>query len=132
MRHDDPLSGLETEEAVLSSMMSGRRVGSLEPEHFTSPIRQVMYRMLRSGVPYDTLEAELRREGFKEEELYYVGDVYLVPMLPHRAMVDAVGELKRLALLRPLVAAVDLWRLKAPHLSFEVAVRELGRAIRRS
>ena len=129
--HEDPLIDTETEESVLSSMMSGRRVESLTEDHFTTPIRKAMYRLLRGGVPMENLEAELRREGFKEEELYYPTDVWLVPILPHKPLTEAVAQLKRLALLRPLCAHIDAWRVKAPHMEFALAVKELGKAIRR-
>ena len=126
----DFLSDVPAEESVLSSMMSGRRVESLTGEEFTSRMRRAMYLLLREGRTLEELEGPLRSQGFTEEELYYPSDVWLVPILPHKPLVEAVADLKRLAMLRALCARVDAWRLRAPMLDYERAVRELGVAIR--
>ncbi len=127
---DDPLYDVAAEESVLSSMLSGRKVESLTEQEFTSPMRKAMYRLLREGIPMEGLESVLRQEGFTEEELYYPADVWLVPILPHKPLVEAVADLKRLAQLRALCGRVDAWRKKAPMLTHERASRELGRALR--
>ena len=46
------------------------------------------------------------------------------------AAVIGVAELKRLRLIRELCEEVDLWRVKAPHLSYARAILALGQAIR--
>lgn len=128
----DPFYGAEVEEQVLASMMQGRRVESLEAEHFTHPLRALIYLSLRKGVPYEQLESELRSKGVKEEDLAYITDLFFTDDLKHRELLEAVADLKRLAYLRPLCAAVDAWRKRAPHLTYERAVKELGALIRDS
>jgi hypothetical protein len=130
LSHLDPLANVPLEEAVLSSMISGRPVRSLGPEHFTSNIRAAMYGLLVAGMEYGFLDDALRAQGFDEGERAYVTDCYLTPMLPHQPLVEAVAELKRLALVRTLCEAVDIWRDRAPTLSYERAIKELGQAIR--
>jgi hypothetical protein len=128
----DPFYGAELEEQVISSMMGGRRVTSLEAHHFTHPTRGLVYLMLKRGVPYEGLEPELRREGVLEEDLAYIVDLFFAPQLPHEALVEAVADLKRLALLRPFCEDVSAWLKRAPHLTYEKAVKELGAIIRAS
>lgn len=128
--NDDPLVDVGTEESVLSSMCEGKLVQSLEEHHFTSPMRKAMYRLLRGGVPMENLQDELRREGFREEELYYPTDVWLCPILRHGPLVDAVAELKRLHLMRRFCSAVDEWRKAAPHIEWRIALTRLGEIIR--
>src|SRR5688572_2777579 len=116
--------------AVLSSTMSGRLVRSLGPEHFTTPFRRWLYIALARGVPYEELEKEARSAGFGNDDLYYITDLWLVPILPHRGLVEAVEDLKRLALIRPLCRAVDQWRKGAPTMTYARAVKDLGKLIR--
>lgn len=127
---DDPLVDVGVEESVLASMCDGKPVQSLKEHHFTSPIRKAMYRLLKGGVPMEDLTRELRREGFKEEELYYPTDVWLCPALGHGPLVDAVAELKRLHLMRRFCSAVDDWRKAAPHIEWRIALVRLGEIIR--
>lgn len=127
---DDPLVDVGVEESVLASMCDGKAVRSLEEHHFTSPTRKAMYRLLRGGVPMENLTQELRREGFKEEELYYPTDVWLCPTLGHGPLVEAVAELKRLHLMRRFCGAVDEWRKAAPHIEWRTALLRLGEIIR--
>lgn len=108
--------------------MTGTKVTSLPPEAFTCPIRREVYRLLKAGVPYEGLEAELRREGLEDNG--YLADLYLTPMLGHKPLVEAVEDLKRLALLRPLCEAVEGWLKRAPHMPYQKAVLELGKTIR--
>jgi hypothetical protein len=128
--HDDPLYDVQLEESVLSTMMMGTVVRSPGLEAFTSPARRLLYELLRISTPYPKLEAALRKEGYKEDEIAYVADVFLVPGVPAKGMLEAVNDLKRLALLRRLCGSVDSWRRRAPTLSFDRAVRELGAALR--
>ena len=127
---DDPLVDVGIEESVLSSMCDGKPVRSLEEHHFTSPMRKAMYRLLRGGVPMESLTEELRRDGFSEEELYYPTDVWLCPALNRGPLVEAVAELKRLHLMRRFCSAVDDWRKAAPHIEWRVALVRLGEIIR--
>ena len=49
----DFLSDVETEEALLSTVMDGKvKVRSLWPEHFTHALRRRLYELMRDGVPY--------------------------------------------------------------------------------
>jgi hypothetical protein len=126
----NPLEDVELEESVLSSMMEGRKVTSLSAEHFTSDLRADIYELLRSGTAYATLDDWLAGKGYDAGERAYLTDVYFTPSLPHAPLIEAVAELKRLALLRRLCEAVDSWRERAPHLAHDKALRELGKAIR--
>ncbi len=128
--HEDPLYDVALEEAVLSTMMNGTLVKSPGLDAFTSPFRQRLYELLRASTPFPDLEPRLRSEGYPEDELAYVTDVWMVPAVPERAMAEAVADLKRLALLRKLCARVDDWRRRAPVLAFDKAVKELGAALR--
>ena len=128
--HEDPLYDVALEEAVLSTMMNGTLVKSPGLDAFTSPFRKRLYELLRQSVPYNQIEVRLRAEGYKEDELAYVTDVWLVPAVPEKAMAEAVADLKRLAHLRKLCARVDEWRRRAPILTFDKAVKELGAALR--
>lgn len=129
---DDPLVDTELEESLLSTMMEGQvLIRSLTPEDFTGPMRQVMYRALWSGVGYVALDSYLREKlDLPYEELAYITDVYMCPIIPERELKAAVAELKRLTLLRKLCKLVDTWRANAPHLTYAKAVGELGLAIR--
>lgn len=127
-----PLDTTQLEEQVLSSMIGGRRVSSLDPSHFTCPIRALVYSMLRRGVPYVDLAPGLRSKGVDEESLAYVVDLFFVDSLPHEALVEAVADLKRIARLRPFVADVSAWLKRAPYLTWEKAVVELGAIVRES
>lgn len=128
----DPFYGAELEEQIISSMIQGRRVTSLEAHHFTCPIRALVYSMLRRGVPYVDLAPGLRSKGVDEASLAYVTDLFFVDSLPHEALVEAVADLKRIARLRPFVADVSAWLKRAPHLTWEKAVVELGAIVRES
>ncbi len=132
MTERDPFYGAELEEEVLSSMLQGRKVTSLEPEHFTHPMRSLLYALLKRGVAYVDLDQALKGQGVPEEERAYVTDVFMVDSLGHEALMEAVADLKRLARLRPFVADVEAWLRKAPHLTYEKAVTELGAIIRQS
>jgi hypothetical protein len=125
----DPLIDVRLEEAVLSTMASGVKVESLEAHHFTTKVRQKLYLLMRSGVNYEDLDGELARDGLGRE-LGYVADLFITPLLPHRPLVEAVAELKRLHLMRRLCEAVDDWRRAAPGLDWPVAIRKLGEVIR--
>lgn len=124
----DLLSDVRAEEAVLSTMFTGAKVTSLPPEAFTCPVRREVYRLLKAGVPYENLEAELRRSGLEDNG--YLADLYLTPMLGHKPLVEAIDDLKRLALLRPLCEAVEGWLKRAPNMPYQKAVLELGKTIR--
>lgn len=126
----DPLIDVRLEEAVLSTMASGRRVESLEPYHFTSKVRRVLYVLLRSGVAYEDLDSHLINGGLASE-LGYVADLFVSSVLPHKPLVDAVAELKRLHLMRRFCEDVDEWRKTAPVLDWAVALKRLGEIIRR-
>ncbi len=126
----DPLLDVRLEEAVLSTMASGRRVESLEPYHFTSNVRQKLYLFMRSGVVFEELDDHLRKEGMGPE-LGYVADLFVTSLLPHKALTEAVAELKRLHLMRRFCEDVDAWRRSAPSLDWPVAIRRLGEVIRR-
>ncbi len=125
----DPLIDVRLEEGVLSTMASGKRVESLEPYHFTSRARQTLYALMRAGVNYEDLDSHLEKAGMRSE-LGYVADLFVTPMLPHKPLVDAVAELKRLHLMRRFCEAVDAWRRQAPGLDWPVAIRRLGEVIR--
>ncbi len=126
----DPLIDVRLEEAVLSTMVSGKRVESLEPHHFTSNVRRTLYGLLRAGVNYEDLDDHLTRAGLRSE-LGYVADLFVTPMLPHKPLTEAVAELKRLHLMRRFCEEVDDWRRNAPGLDWPVAIRRLGEVIRR-
>jgi hypothetical protein len=124
----DLLTDVRAEEAVLSTMMGGVKVTSLPPEAFTCPVRREVYRLLKAGVPYEALEGELRRNGLADNG--YLADLFLTPCLGHRPLVEAIEDLKRLALLRPLCEAVEGWLKRAPHMPYPKAVLDLGATIR--
>ncbi len=126
----DPLLDVRLEEAVLSTMASGRKVESLEPHHFTSKVRQKVYLLLRSGVTFEDLDDHLDKAGLRAD-LGYVADMFVTSVLPHTALKDAVAELKRLHLMRRFCEDVDAWRRSAPGLDWPVAIRKLGEVIRR-
>ena len=128
--YTDPLIDVRLEEAVLSSMASGKKVESLDAHHFTSKVRQALYLLMRSGVAFEELADHLRDQGL-QGELGYVADLFVVPMLPRTALIDAVAELKRLHLMRRFCADVDAWRRGAPSLDWNVALKRLGEVIRR-
>lgn len=126
----DPLVNEGLEEELLSSMMEGAKVRSLGREHFTKPIRSQMYDLLRDGVPYPQLVTKLRELGLREEDLYYVGDVYGCPTIPAgERMREAVAELKRLHRMRQVCHAADSWRKRAPSLTVDRAIVELERLL---
>ena len=124
----DLLSDVRLEESVLSTMFGGVKVRSLPVEAFTSPLRQRIYLLLCSGVPYENLEAELRRDGLSDDG--YLADVFLTPLLPHTPLLEAIEELKRLALIRPLHGAVEAWLRRMPTMTHRKAMLDLGRVIR--
>jgi hypothetical protein len=126
----NPLEDVALEESVLSSMMDGRKVTSLSAEHFTSDLRADVYELLRSGTDYASLDDWLAAKGYDAGERAYLTDIYLTPNLPHAPLIEAVAELKRLAVVRRLCEAVDTWRERAPHMTHDKALRELGKAIR--
>ncbi len=128
--HEDPLYDVALEEAILSTMMNGALVKSPGLDAFTSPFRKRLYELLRQSTPFPQLEVRLRAEGYLEDELAYITDVWLVPAIHPRAMLDAVLDLTRLAQRRKLCAAVDEWRRRAPTRDFDKAVKELGAALR--
>lgn len=120
------LSDPECEESVLSTLMDGKvKINSLWPEHFTNAIRRRLYELLKDGTPYGQLADVLRSEGIADDELAYVTDVYMCPTLPRQEIPEALDNLKRLAALRRLCEAVDTWRVKAPHLTVDKAVKGL-------
>jgi hypothetical protein len=121
----DFLSDPELEESVLSSMMDGVKVRSLFPEHFTHGLRKRLYELLRDGVAYVDLAPALKLEGVPDDETAYITDVFQCPAIPRKEMPEAVATLKRLEALRRLCEAVDTWRVKAPHLEVEKAVKGL-------
>lgn len=123
----DHLSDPELEESLLSTMMmmNGPKVRSLFPEHFTHGLRKRLYELLRDGMAYEDLAPALKLEGIPDEETAYCTDIFLCPSLPRKELPDAVATLKRLEALRRLCAAVDQWRVKAPHLDIEKAVKGL-------
>ncbi len=122
----DHLSDVETEESLLSTMMSGQvKVRSLWPEHFTHGLRKRLYELLRDGVPYVELAGALKAEGIADEDTAYVSDIFLCPAIPRKEVPEAVANLKRLEALRRLCGAIDEWRVKAPHLEVEKAVKGL-------
>lgn len=128
---DDPLSDVILEESVLSSMMDGLKVYSLQEHHFTSTLRQRMYAHLREGLTGPELERALREEGFGEDDLAYVTDVYVVPVLHgHNGRIEGIAELKRLHLMRRFCASVDEWRKAAPQMDWGAALKRLGEIIR--
>ena len=124
----DLLSDVRLEESVLSTMFGGVKVTSLPVEAFTSELRQKIYLLVRSGVPYENLEAELRRDGLRDDG--YLADLFLTPLLPHQPLVEAVEELKRLTLIRPLHNAVEAWLRRMPTMTHRRAMLDLGRVIR--
>lgn len=126
----DPLIDVRLEESVLSTMASGVKVASLEPHHFTSRVRKALYLLMRSGVDFEDLEDRLANEGMRGEG-GYVADLFVTPMLPHKPLVEAVAELKRLHLMRRFCGDVDEWRKTAPVLDWPLAVKRLGEIIRR-
>jgi len=122
----DFLSDPELEESLLSTIMEGSvKVRSLFPEHFTHGLRRRLYELLRDGTPYVDLAPALKLEGIPDDELAYVTDIYMCPTLPRKEVPEAVANLKRLEALRRLCEAVDVWRVKAPHLEVEKAVKGL-------
>lgn len=125
----DPLIDVRLEEAVLSTMASGTKVESLGVHHFTSRVRKTLYLLMRSGIAFEDLDEHLAKEGMRAE-LGYVSDLFVTPLLPHRPLVEAVAELKRLHLMRRFCDAVDEWRRAAPHLAWNESVRRLGEVIR--
>ncbi len=121
----DFLSDAELEESLLSTMMDGANVRSLFPEHFTHGLRKRLYELLRDGVPYIDLAGALKAEGIADDETAYVSDIFLCPAIPRKEVPEAVANLKRLEALRRLCGAIDEWRVKAPHLEVEKAVKGL-------
>lgn len=128
----DFLSDPELEESLLSAMMGGPtgderpiKVRSLFPEHFTHGLRKRLYELLRDGTPYIDLAPALKLEGIPDEETAYVTDIFIGPSLPREEVPEAVANLKRLEALRRLCGAIDEWRVKAPHLEVEKAVKGL-------
>lgn len=124
----DLLTDVRLEESVLSSMISGAKVTSLPVEAFTSELRQKIYLLLRAGVPYENLEAELRRDGLADEG--YLADIYLTPLLPHRSLKEGVEELRRLSMVRPLHGALERWLTLMPTMTYEKAISDLLRTLR--
>jgi hypothetical protein len=126
----DPLIDVRLEESVLSTMASGTKVTSLDPHHFTSKVRQAVYLLLRSGTQFEDLDVRLSAGGLGSE-LGYVADLFITPLLPHKPLVEAVAELKRLHLMRRFCEDVDAWRRGAPSMDWAVALKKLGEVIRR-
>lgn len=111
-------------------MMDGKvKVRSLWPEHFSSGFRKRLYELLKDGTPYGQLADVLKSEGIADDELAYVTDVFMCPTLPRQEIPEAIDNLKRLAALRRLCGAVDTWRVRAPHLTVEKAVKGLRGAL---
>ena len=130
-----PVEDAALEEALLSTMMGngegpGANIQSLTREDFTCPVRARVYELLKEGRPWSDLETVLRVEGWEAGSIQYVYDVFAKPSLPRREIAPSVADLKRLRLIRQLCERVDAWRSKAPHLTYERAIRELGAAIR--
>lgn len=122
---------VKLEEQVLSTMLDGERIESLEPHHFTSRERAQLYLAIRSGVHYENLDVEMRKQGWGYEECAYITDVYLVPRIRKgEPLKEAVAELKRLQLMRVFCRAVDEWRKGAPYMEWSKALRTLGEVIR--
>ena len=130
-----PVQDAALEEAILSTMMGtgegdGANIQSLTPEDFTCPFRSRLYELLKEGRPYSDLDTVMRMEGWQDGALVGITDLFLTPGIPRKELAASVAELKRLRLVRELCEEVDLWRARAPHLSYERAVRDLGKAIR--
>ncbi len=126
----DHLSDPELEESLLSTMMGGTiKVRSLFPEHFTHGLRKRIYELLRDGTEYIDLAPALKLEGIPDDETAYVSDIFLCPAIPRKEVPEAVANLKRLEALRRLCGAIDEWRVKAPHLEVEKAVKGLRGAL---
>jgi hypothetical protein len=130
-----PIGDVQLEEAVISTMMgngekAGANIQSLSRDDFTCPVRARLYELLREGRDYCELEAVLRAERWQEASVYYITDLFLTGGLPKKEIANGVAELKRLTLVRNLCEGVDSWRERAPFLSYESAVKELGRVIR--
>lgn len=120
------LADIETEESIISTMMDGKvKVRSLWPEHFTHGLRRRIYELLRDGVPYVDLAPALKAEGIADDETAYVTDLLGCPAIPRKELPEAIANLKRLEALRRLCGAIDEWRVKAPHLEVEKAVKGL-------
>lgn len=117
---------LEAEVTILSAMMWGARVESLKPEDFSDKRHRQMYLAIRSGYDYDRLVATVDDDDLR----YYIQDIYYAPACAPRYLREHVENLKRLALVRGLCDRVDRWRRRAPTLTHERAVVELGRALR--
>jgi len=122
---------VQLEEQLLSAMMDGERVESLQEFHFTSAHRAHLYLGMRSGVPYCDLEGAMRSQGWAYEECAYITDVFLTPRVPRgNPMREAVTELKRLHIMRRFCRDVDAWRKAAPHMDWKKATYALGEVIR--
>ncbi len=130
-RTDDPLINAGLEEEVLSTMMSGVKVTSLWPEHFTHGLRARMYELMKGGMAYEQLRPTLHAEGICAEDLLYIADVYQCPQIPKgQRMREAVEELRRLHHMRLFVLGVTGWLRRAPGLSLDRAERDLLGVIR--
>jgi len=132
-----PVQDAALEEAILSTMMGtgegdGANIQSLTPEDFTCPFRSRLYELLKEGRPYSDLETVMRMEGWQDGALVGITDLFLTPGIPRKELAASVAELKRLRLVRELCEEVDLWRVRAPHLSHQEALRTLKAGIRRS
>lgn len=114
---------LETEQTVLSWMMwHPGKVQSLSGDEFLRQDHRDLYLSMRSGVPFDDL--------MRVADPYYVQDLYYRPAVTLDYLKDAIADLKRWHQLRPLLAAVDAWRVRAPLVTYEVALKQLGAVLR--
>lgn len=128
----DPLIDIGLEEQVLSSMLQGARIDSLEPHHFTSRQRRDLYTLLRASTPYEEMDSRLKDMGWDYHERSYLTDVYFAASIPRGpALRDAISDLKRLHLMRRFCADVDNWRKGAPFMEWSRALRELSEVIRK-
>lgn len=135
MNHPPPVQDVELEEHIISTMMGngegpGAKIHSLTRDDFTCPFRARLYELLREGRAYVDLEVVLRVEGWEDGSLSYITSLFLTGGIPRHEIANSVADLKRLTLIRELCERVDVWRQKAPHLTFERAVKDLGKAIR--
>jgi len=135
MNRPPPVQDVELEEAIISTMMGngqgpGAKIHSLTVDDFTCPFRARLYELLKEGRDYVELDRILRIEGWEEGSLSYITSLFLTGGIPKHEIANSVADLKRLRLIRDLCERVDSWRQRAPHLTYERAVKDLGKAIR--
>jgi hypothetical protein len=121
----DHFADVEAEEAVLSHMLFHQKQSdTLEPAHFTSKDRQLIFVAIQEGAPYETIERlDLDLPG-------YVTDLFFAPAVAPRYLAEMADTLRRLRELRRLRDRLRAWERKASALTLERAKLELAGVLR--